>query len=119
MNIFLAHAPADAAFAAKLTAFLEAGCDGICIAPDSAIQPGQDLLSTAEMADAGDLLILLLSTASNPPRWRREIWEPLVAGRARAATFLLEECPFPPLLRRGAGKNPCPADRGRSYGARA
>src|SRR6185437_13055777 len=30
-------------------------------------------------------------------------WEPLLAGRARVATFLLEECVFPGLLRRGSG----------------
>jgi hypothetical protein len=103
LNIFLAHAAADAAFAAELGAFLEAGCDGIYIAPDSDIRPGQDLLSTAEMVDASDVLVLLLSPASNPPRWRREIWEPLLAGRPRVSSFLLEECTFPLLLRRGSG----------------
>jgi hypothetical protein len=103
MNIFLAHAAADAAFVAELSAFLEAGCDGVCVAADSAIQPGQDLLSTAEMTDADDVLVFVLSAASNPSRWLREVWEPLVAGRPRVSTFLLEECTFPLLLRRGSG----------------
>lgn len=103
LNVFILHAAADADFAIELSAFLEAGCDGISITPDSAIRPDQDLLSTAEMVDTADVLILLLSPASNPQRWRREIWEPLLAGRPRVSTFLMEECTFPLLLRRGSG----------------
>lgn len=103
LNVFLLHAAEDAAFAAELSAFLEAGCDGIAIASDSAIRAGQDLLSTAEMVDASDALVLLLSPASNPPRWPRAIWQPLLADRTRLASFLLEECTFPLLLRRGSG----------------
>ena len=93
----------DAPFAEELKSFLEAGCDGIFILPDSAIRNGQDLLSTAETVDAADVLVLLLSPASNPARWRREVWEPLIAGHAHVSTFLLEECTFPLLLRRGSG----------------
>jgi hypothetical protein len=103
LNIFILHAANDAPFADELKCFLEAGCDGICITPDSAIRPGQDLLSTAEMVDAADVLVLLLSPASNPARWRREVWEPLIAGHTHVSTFLLEECTFPLLLRRGSG----------------
>ena len=103
LNIFILHAANDAPFADELKCFLETGCDGICITPDSAIRPGQDLLSTAETVDSADVLVLLLSPASNPSRWPREIWEPLVAGHTHVATFLLEECTFPRLLRRGSG----------------
>lgn len=103
LNIFLLHAAADAALASELSAFLEAGCDGVSVVPDSAIRHGQDLLSTAEMVDAADVLVLLLSPASNPLRWPLEIWQPLFAGRTRFSVFLLEECTFPQLLRRGSG----------------
>jgi hypothetical protein len=103
LNIFILHAANDAPFADELKCFLETGCDGICITPDSAIRPGQDLLSTAETVDSADVLVLLLSPASNPVRWRREIWEPMIAGHTHVLTFLLEECTFPPLLRRGLG----------------
>jgi hypothetical protein len=103
LNIFILHAANDASFADELKSFLEAGCDGICITPDSAIRHGQDLLSTAEMVDAADVLVILLSPASNPARWRREVWEPLIAGHTHVSTFLLEECAFPPLLRRSSG----------------
>ena len=103
LNIFILHAVSDAPFAEELKSFLEAGCDGIFILPDSAIRNGQDLLSTAETVDSADALVLLLSPASNPARWRREIWEPLIAGHTHVATLLLEECTFPLLLRRGSG----------------
>jgi hypothetical protein len=102
LNIFILHAANDAPCAEELKSFLDAGCDGICIAPDSTILAGQDLLSAAEMVDSADVLILLLSPESNPPRWRREVWEPLLAGRTRLSTFLLDECTFPLLLRRGS-----------------
>lgn len=103
LNIFILHAATDAPFAEELKAFLEAGCDGIRITPDSAIRPGEDLLSTAESVDSADVLVLLLSPASNPLRWRREIWQPALRERTHVSTFLLEECTFPPLLRRGSG----------------
>ncbi len=103
LNIFIVHAVDDAPFADELKSFLETGCDGVCIAAESAIPTGQDLLSTAETVDAEDVLVLLLSPASNPARWRREVWEPLIAGHTHVSTFLLEECTFPLLLRRGSG----------------
>jgi hypothetical protein len=103
LNIFILHAVNDAPFAEELKSFLETGCDGICITPDSAIQPGQDLLSTAETVDSADVLVLLLSPASSAIRWPREIWAPLIAGHTHVSTFLLEECTFPLLLRRGSG----------------
>lgn len=102
LSVFLAHAPADARFFEELSAFLEIGCDGISLASDATIPPGQDLLTIAETVSSEDVLVLLLSPASNPLRWSREIWEPLLRGRTRVSFFLLEECTFPLLLRRGS-----------------
>ncbi len=106
LTVFPAHAQADAPFAQRFSAFLEAGCDGLCFAADAAIKPGHDLISAAELGQSADILVLLLSPASNPPRWFRERWEPLLLRRdadadTRIAIVLLEECAFPPLLRRG------------------
>ena len=103
LSVFLAHATADAAFARELTNFLEAGCDDIDFTPDSAILPGHDLIDTAETGRAADVLVVLISPSSNPPRWPREKWEPVFAeaGTTPIAIFLLEECTFPDLLRRG------------------
>ncbi len=102
LSVFLAHAPADADFARELTSFLEAGCDDLDFTPDSVILTGHDLIDTAEMGKAADVLIVLISPASNPSRWVREKWEPVLTDSdARVAIVLIEECTFPPLLRRG------------------
>jgi hypothetical protein len=106
LSVFLAHAHADAPLAQQLRTFLETGCEVVCFLPDAAIKPGHDLMSAAELGHSADILVLLLSPASNPPRWSRERWEPLLFRRTseadtRIAIFLLEECAFPPLLRRG------------------
>ena len=103
LNIFILHAADDAPFAEELKSFLEIGCDGIRITPDSAIRPGQDLFSTAEMVDSSEVLVLVLSASSNPARWPREVLEQLIAGHTHVSTFLLEDCTFPPLLRRSSG----------------
>jgi pentatricopeptide repeat protein len=115
LSVFLAHSAADAPFAEELSAFLEAGCDAVSLARDGLIKPGQDLLRAAETGQSADILILLLSPASNPPRWPRERWEPLFARNqeadTRSAVFLLEECVFPALLRRGLSFFDATADR--------
>jgi hypothetical protein len=108
LTVFVAHAEADAKVAQELGAFLEIGCDVSFFAQDGLIQPGEDLIATAENGLAADVLVLLLSLASNPARWVRERWEPVLVARAaelgtRVAVVMLEECPFPGLLRRGAG----------------
>jgi hypothetical protein len=106
LSVFLAHAEADAPLAQELRSFLEIGCNEVCFASDAVIKPGDDLISAAELGHSADILILLLSTASNPPRWPRERWEPVLFHRppatdTRIAVFLPEECAFPALLRRG------------------
>jgi len=107
LTVFLAHASADAPFAQDLQGFLETGCDDLSFTPDSAIRPGHDLISTVETGHAADVVVMLLSPASNPPRWPREKWEPTLFANAvetntRIAVFLIEECTFPGLLRRGS-----------------
>jgi hypothetical protein len=107
LSLFPAHDPADAPFAHELSAFLESGCDDVWVTPDGAIKPGQDLLSTAELGISSDILVLLLSSASNPRNWPRpDVWRPLLLPNpsetdTQVAIFLLEECTFPQLLRRG------------------
>jgi len=105
LTVFPAHAPADSPFAHQLTAFLETGCDAVCFTSEAAIEPRRDLLTAAEKGLTADILILILSPSSTLPRWAREIWEPLLFNQAetsntRVALLLLEDCAFPPLLRR-------------------
>jgi hypothetical protein len=103
-TVFLAHAAPDHEFASRLTAFLEFGCDVTCYT-DEGLGPGEDLIARAEEGLASDLLVLLLSAASCSSRWPRDRWEPVLFDQAREAgvqvvSVLLEDCPFPPLLRR-------------------
>jgi TIR domain len=107
LSVFPAHAPADALAVQELAAFLEAGCPTVSVFQDTAIPAGKDLLAACEEGLAADILLLLLSPASNPARWRREHWEDILVTRAaesrtRMAVVLLEECVFPLLLRRGS-----------------
>ena len=59
----------------------------------------------AEEGLSADVLLLLMSPSSSPTRWVRERWKPVLFKQATQAkvevvTMLLEECSFPPLLRR-------------------
>jgi hypothetical protein len=104
-TIFLAHAEADLAFARRLTEFLEFGCDVVCYSEEGLIRAGEDLIGKAAQGLACDVLVLLLSPASSPARWRREQWEPILFDEARRTgvevmTVLLGDCVYPPLLGR-------------------
>ncbi len=117
LTVFPLHAPGDALFARELCTFLESGCDLACAAEDAVIKPGRDLFSTAELGQSADVLILLLSNASNPRAWPREIWErlwvtdPAEAG-TQVAVFQLEECRFPDVLKKGSRYFNAAADGG-------
>lgn len=105
LSVFPAHAPADEPFGLELSRFLEAGCDEVIVASDAAVKPGGDLLSSAETGLSADILLLLLSPASNLARWPRERWEPILFDQAaeagtRVGVVLLRECGFPDLFRR-------------------
>ncbi len=102
---FFAHARSDHDFAIRLGEFLECRCNLTCYVEDGLIDTGQDLISKVEDGLSADVLVLLLSPASSPERWARERWEPVLMDQAKAdgvevVTMLLEECPFPQLLRR-------------------
>jgi hypothetical protein len=108
LTVFIAHAEANAEVARQLGAFLKVGCPVSIFDDDGRIEDGEDLIATADKGLAADVLVLLLSAASNPTKWVRERWEPVLVTRAselgtRVAVMLLEECNFPALLRRGAG----------------
>ncbi len=105
LSVFPAHAPADEPFAHELTLFLEAGCDDLAVASDAVVKLGADLLSSAEIGLSADVLLLLLSPASNLVRWQRDRWEPILFTQAeetgtRVGVVLLGACTFPDLFRR-------------------
>ena len=102
---FLAHALRDRDLAVQLGEFLEFGCNLTCFVDDGLISPSQDLISKVEAGFCADFVVLLLSPAACPARWPRERWEPVFFEEAKekgveVLTVLLEECSFPPLLRR-------------------
>jgi hypothetical protein len=105
MLAFFAHARSDHDVARRLAGFLEFGCHLTCCVDEGQIGENQDLISKAEEGLGADVLLLLLSPSSSPTRWVRERWEPVLFEQARQAkvevvTMLLQECSFPPLLRR-------------------
>jgi hypothetical protein len=81
---FFAYGRPDHAFASQLAEFLEFGCNLTCYVEDGLIGEGQDLISMAEEGLSADVLVLLLSKASSPPRWVREPWEPVLFHQARS-----------------------------------
>jgi len=95
--VFLAHAPADASQTQELALFLELGCDVRCEVAQ--MRSGEDLIDLAEQSTGH--LVLLLSKDSWPKQLPRERWDPALLERAPAC-FLLNPCPFPQILRRGA-----------------
>ncbi|MGD1097179.1 MAG: toll/interleukin-1 receptor domain-containing protein [Bryobacteraceae bacterium] len=104
-TVFLAHSPPDHDFARRLAGFLELGCNLTCYIDDGQIGENQDLIAKAEEGLCADVLLLLLSPSSSPPRWIRERWEAVLFDQAKqekveVVTMLLRECSFPPLLRR-------------------
>jgi len=99
------HAEADAQLAHDLSAFLNLGCNTVCLPEDGVMRPSDDLLTKAEDALSADVVILLLSDASVPERWLRDRWESVLVEQARSmrtgiVTVLVRECGFPQLLRR-------------------
>ncbi len=102
---FFAHAQSDHDVATRLAEFLEFGCGLTCFVDDGQVGEKQDLIAKAEEGLSADVLLLLMSPSSSPTRWVRERWEPVLFKQATQAkvevvTMLLEECSFPPLLRR-------------------
>ncbi len=106
-SAILCHAATDADFAHEIRRVLELNCALAIIDEEGLIEPGFDLLDTAERALSADYLLLLLSPDSVPERWLRPKWEPILVDGAREfgtqiAYILLRPCKFPDVFRRNA-----------------
>ena len=100
-TVFLVHAPSDHDFARHLAEFLELGCNLTCYVDDGQIREHQDLIAKAEEGLCADVLLLLLSPSSSPPRWIRERWEPVLFDQAkqeRVEVVAMNPAPVPSAL---------------------
>ncbi len=74
-SVFPCYAPEDRKTAAALAEFLERGADVEVMLEDGEIRPGEDLVSKARDARTADIILVLFSRNSLPPRWARAQWE--------------------------------------------
>ncbi len=74
-TIFLCYSPADRAFARQVADFLESGAAGRVFFDEGAIGPGEDLAGKARQGRIADVVVVLFSRHSLPPRWPRAQWE--------------------------------------------
>lgn len=107
LSVFPAHAPADTPRAQEIASFLEAGPDSACSLLDSAVKPGENLLDAAEIGLSADVLLLMISAASNLERWPLERWQSLLVDQAArmgtaVAVWLMDASRPPALLLRHA-----------------
>jgi hypothetical protein len=105
LTVFPAHAPEDAPHAQEIAAFLESGPDTAVSLLDSVIKPGEDLLAASEAGLSADVLLLMISKASNLPKWPLEEWQSILFTQAAdlettVAVWLLDEARPPGLLLR-------------------
>ncbi|MGH9720036.1 MAG: toll/interleukin-1 receptor domain-containing protein [Bryobacteraceae bacterium] len=104
LSVFLCYAGNDKSIARELADFLEAGAGIHLFFDDGEIAPGETVISKTDDGLAADVILVLLSPASSPQPWPREEWEPVWRhigdSGAAVAAVLVEDCPFPALLRR-------------------
>jgi len=104
-KIFPCYSASDRELARELAALLESGCGVEVLLEEGEAAPGGDLIAKVEEGLAADVVLVLLSPASVPPRWPLERWQSVFWEQAAevgtaVATLLCEDCKFPALLKR-------------------
>jgi hypothetical protein len=80
-TLFPCYAPADREIAQRIAIFLERGTDVTLFLEEGEIGQGEDLAAKAREGRMADVILVLFSRSSLPPRWSRAQWEePLVTG---------------------------------------
>jgi hypothetical protein len=102
-TLFLCYAPADRDVALKLADFLERGADVWVLRDEGEMRPGEDLAEKARQGRMADIVIVLFSRHSLPPRWPRAQWENALvrepkAEGVRIAFFKCDDCVPPRVL---------------------
>jgi hypothetical protein len=102
-SVFLAHAPEDRDTAARIGAFLDRGADITLLSDEGQLRAGEDLAEKARQGCMADIVVMLFSRHSLPPRWPRAEWEdalvkePAEAG-VRIAFVRCDDCNPPRVL---------------------
>jgi hypothetical protein len=104
-SVSICHAPEDGERAGELARFLGVNFGFEVSLDDAEIAPDRDILASAERALSASIAIVMLSPASVPAPLPRGGWETVfIKAPAEYETpiafVLLDECPFPDLLRR-------------------
>lgn len=102
-TVFPCYAPEDRAAAAALAAFLERGADVDVLLEEGEIRTGEDMVSKARDARTADVVLVLFSRNSIPPRWPRAQWEDALVNEpnqegVRIAFVRCDDCNPPAVL---------------------
>ena len=102
-TVFPCYGPEDRAAAAALAGFLERGADVEVLLEEGEIRPGEDLVSKARDARTADVVLVLFSRNSIPPRWPRAQWESALVTEpreegVRIAFVRCDDCNAPAVL---------------------
>jgi hypothetical protein len=104
-KVFPCYSPSDRELVHELAAFLERGSGVEVLIEEGEMAPSGDLIAKVEEGLAADVVLVLLSPESVPPRWPLERWRPVFWDQAAEmgtalATVLCHDAKFPDLLRR-------------------
>jgi len=103
-TVFPCYAAGDRAAAEAIATFLERGADVRVFLEEGMMRPEEDLAAKAREARMADIVVVLFSRESMPPRWPRAAWEdalvtePADAG-IRMGFVRLDDCAPPAVLR--------------------
>jgi hypothetical protein len=101
--LFPCYGPADRALASTIAEFLQRTLDLRLFLEEGELRPGENLASKARDAQTADLVLVLFSRHSLPPRWPRSEWEEAfvnepAAESVRIAFVKCDDCVPPRVL---------------------
>ena len=102
-TLFLCHASPDRETARSLADFLERGADVRVLWDEGEMRPGENLAEKARQGRMADIVVVLFSRASLPPRWPRAQWENALVEEpkgegVRIAFYKCDDCVPPRVL---------------------
>ncbi len=83
-TVYLCYASADRETARNLADFLERGADVRVPRDEGEMREGEDLAAKARQGRMADIVVVLFSRDSLPPRWPRSLWEDALVNEPKA-----------------------------------